>query len=86
MKLSKSQFYSRVHRIPELKFEDQRLTSYSGLVVIQAFIKRIDLKNRLKRCFEHIAQKSIIEFHIVTMILIINIMLGFRKLSGSFHK
>lgn len=80
MKLSKSQFYSRVYRIPELKFEDQRLTSYSGLVVIQAFFKKMNLKNRLKKCFEHIAQQSIIGFHVVTLILVINIMLGFRKL------
>ena len=40
----------------------------------------MNLKNRLKKCFEHIAQHSIIGFHVVTLILVINIMLGFRKL------
>jgi hypothetical protein len=80
VKLSKAHFYSRVHRIPELKFEDQRLTSYSGLVVLQAFFKRINLKNHLKKCFKHLSKKSIVGFHIVTLILIVNIMLGFRKL------
>ena len=54
MKLSKAHFHSRVHKIPELCFEDQRLSSFSGLIILQAFFTRLDLKRRLKKCFEHV--------------------------------
>jgi len=33
MKLSKSHFHSRVYKIPELFFEDQRLSSFAGLIL-----------------------------------------------------
>ena len=35
MKYSKSQIMSRAYKIPELKFEDQNLTSFAGLVIFQ---------------------------------------------------
>ena len=80
MKLSKTHFHSRVHKIPELHFEDQRLSSFSGLIVFQAFFSKLELKRRLKRCFEHIQSSSVIGMHTVTLILIIHITLGFRRL------
>ena len=80
MKLSKTHFHSHVYKIPELHFEDQRLSSFSGLIVFQAFFSRLDLKRRLKRCFEHIQSGSVIGIHTVTLILIIHITLGFRRL------
>ena len=42
VKSSKSQFISRVHKIPELRFEDQQLTSYAGLVIIQEFFMKLN--------------------------------------------
>ncbi len=32
MKYNKAQIHSRIYSIPQLKFEDQRLTSFAGLV------------------------------------------------------
>ena len=80
MKLSKAHFHSRVHKIPELCFEDQRLSSFSGLIIFQAFFTRLDLKRRLKKCFEHIPCSSSIGIHTVALIIIIHITLGFRRL------
>jgi len=80
VKLSKTHFHSRVHKIPELCFEDQRLSSFSGLIIFQAFFSKLDLKHRLKECFEHIPSSSSIGIHTVALILIIHIILGFRRL------
>jgi hypothetical protein len=35
------------HRIPEIRYEDQRLTSFAGLVVYQALFSHIRLKQQL---------------------------------------
>jgi|TARA_B100002003_G_scaffold208436_1_gene203139 hypothetical protein len=78
--LSKAHFHSRVYKIPELSFEDQRLSSFSGLIIFQAFFSKLDLKRRLKKCFTHIPSSSSIGIHTVALILIIHITLGFRRL------
>ena len=51
MKISKAQILRRVYSIPEIRFEDQRLSSYSGLVVIQELFKRLQLRSRLAGMF-----------------------------------
>jgi hypothetical protein len=38
MKCSKAAIHRKPHRIPEIKFEDQRLTSFAGLVVYQTLL------------------------------------------------
>ena len=54
MKCSKSAIHRKTHRIPEIKFEDQRLTSFAGLVVYQSLFSRIRLKQQLSGCFRHL--------------------------------
>jgi len=44
MKCSKSAIHRKTHRIPEIRFEDQRLTSFAGLVIYQSLFSRIGLK------------------------------------------
>ena len=44
MKFSKAAIHRKTHRIPEIKFENQRLTSFAGLVVYQSLFSRIGLK------------------------------------------
>ncbi len=80
MKYSRAQILRRVHSIPELRFEDQRLSSFSGLVVIQALFKKLNLPARLKRCFEHTPKNPIIGFAATTILLIVHPMLGYRRL------
>ncbi len=80
VKSSKAQVLSRVHKIPELKFEDQQLTSYAGLAIIQAFFTKLNLKARLKSCFDHLPSSAIFGNHVITLVLIVHLMLGYRKL------
>ena len=81
MKLNRSFFLSRVYKIPEIKFEGQKLSSYSGLVLFKQFFDDINLKGRLYSCFHHLSKKSVIGFERILLILIINFILGYRKIN-----
>ena len=80
MKSSKAQITAKYHKIPQVRFEDQRLTSFSGLLVFQLLFKRIGLKARLKKCFAHLTESPIYGRHLIVMLLIIHLLIGFRRL------
>jgi hypothetical protein len=80
VKSSKAQITAKFHKIPMLRFEDQQLTSFSGLLVFQLFFKRIDLKARLKKCFGHLTTSPIFGRHLIVMLLVIHLLIGFRRL------
>ena len=80
MKSSKSQIHAKFHRIPTIRFEDQQLTSFSGLLIFQLLFKRLNLKQRLKHCFSHLKVSPIFGHHLVVMLLIVHLLLGFRRL------
>lgn len=83
MKSSRAKIRRAVHKIPTIRFEsDQRLTSYAGLVVFQALFQRLDLKNRLRRCFDHLQEHAIFESATIVQVLIVHLLLGFRRLRG----
>jgi len=80
VKSSKAQIHAKYYKIPVIKFEDQRLTSFSGLLIFQALLGRINLKNRLKKCFNHLKVSPIFGRHLVVLLLIVHLLLGFRRL------
>jgi Transposase DDE domain group 1 len=80
VKLSKSQVHSNVQSIPELRFEDQRLSSFSGCVLLQRLFWKLSLRERLHRCFEHRPERLVVGFPTVVLIMIVHLMLGFRRL------
>jgi hypothetical protein len=63
-----------------LRFEDQRLTSFGGLVVFQVLFEQLQLKARLKPCFDHLRPTRIFGAHRVVLLLIVHLVLGFRRL------
>jgi len=80
VKSSKAQIQAKFHKIPMIRFEDQQLTSFSGLLIFQQLFKRINLKQRLKKCFAHLKVSPIFGRHLVVMLLIVHLLLGFRRL------
>jgi len=80
MKCSKAAVHRKTHRIPEIKFEDQRLTSFAGLVVFQSMFSQIDLKQHLSGCFRHLRVGPIFGHGVIVMLLIIHLLLGYRRL------
>ena len=83
MKSSKADISSKFHAIPQMKYEDQKLTSSAGLVVFQALFSVLNLRERLEPAFSHLKQSSQYGFHRIFLGLIIHILLGHRKLSDS---
>ncbi len=80
MKYSKREIMSRAYKIPDLKFEDQNLTSFAGLVIFQPLMLGLEMKNRLWHCFRHLNLSRIFGHHLITMLLIVHLLLGYRRL------
>lgn len=83
MKFSRSDVHCKAHKIPRLRFEDQALTSYAGLVVFQQFFAIIGLKPRLTRCFRHRQNGNVFSRATIFVQLIIHMLLGYRDLQDS---
>ena len=80
MKYSKSEVHSKVHALPKMKFENQTLTSFAGLVIFQKFFATIELRKKLRSCFGHLNNGKIFKRTTLFMQLIIHLLLGFREL------
>ena len=85
MKRSRKSVRRKAIAIPELRFEDQRLTSFAGLVVIQRFFQLISFKIRLHTCFRHLSQGKIFNRATIFMQLVVHLLLGFRELRDAAH-
>ena len=80
MKCSKSAIHRKTHCIPEIRFEDQRLTSFAGLVVFQSLFSRIGLKQQLSGCFRHLRVSPIYGHGVIVLLLTVHLLLGYRRL------
>ena len=63
-----------------IRFEAQRLTSYSGLILFQHFFTRVGIKERLRGCFRHQGGRPIYGRHVMMLLLIVHLILGHRQL------
>lgn len=82
MKLTKAAVRSSTRSIPQLRFEDQQLSSFAGIVVFQKLFQRLDLSRRLRRCFDHLPQSGAYSLHRIALLLIVHLLLGYRQLRG----
>jgi len=76
MKHSKSAVHCRFSCLPLLRFDDQQLTSYSGLVIFQLLFIDLDLKARLGRCLSHRQISPIFPNANVVMLLVVHLLIG----------
>jgi len=82
MKYSRREVRGKAYATPRLKFENQSLTSFSGLVVFQQFFALLRLKVRLARCFAHQTGK-VFGRAILFLQLVLHLLLGYRELRES---
>lgn len=80
MKLSKSHVQGKATAITTIRFEEQTLTSYAGLVVFQRFFAQLGLKQRLWGCFQHLGARAIYAHHVIMLLLVVHLLLGHREL------
>ena len=83
MKYSRSEVHSNTWKIPSIQFEDQTLTSFSGLILFQSLFARLGLREKLYACFRHLSTRSIFGHHVIVLLLVIHLLLGYRKLRDS---
>ena len=80
MKYSKTEVHCKTHGLPALRFEDSQLTSFSGLVLLQALFARLGVKERLRRCFSHLTVSAIFGHATLVLCLVLHLTLGYRRL------
>jgi phage anti-repressor protein len=80
VKYSKRNIFCRMFKIPVIKFESHQLTSFAGLVIYQPLLQSLDFKAQLKKCFNHLKVSEIFGHHIVMLLLIFHLLMGFRRL------
>lgn len=80
MKCSRAEIHRKTHKLPALSFEDQQLTSFSGLVIFQALFTRLQLKRRLSGCFQHLHVTPIFGHGVMVLLLVVHLLLGYREL------
>ena len=85
MKPSRKSVHTKASAMPELRFEDARLTSFAGLVIIAQLWTRLKLKARLQTCFRHLSGGQIFDRATLFLQLIIHLLLGFRELRDVAH-
>lgn len=85
MKHSRKSVKRKGHAIPRIRFEQQRLTSFSGLVLLQPFLAAIDFKADLTRCFRHRRVGQVYGRAVVFLQLIVHLLLGYRDLRESVY-
>jgi len=70
MKCSRAEVHCKTHSLPQLRFEDSQLTSFSGLILIQELFLRLGLKERLRRCFSHLKVSPIFGYPTLVLCLV----------------
>jgi len=80
MKSGRSAVAYKTRALPQLRFEDQAITSFSGLVIFQKLSDQLDLKSRLRGCFQHRQTTPIFGPWRIVLLLIVHLLLGYRQL------
>ena len=81
MKLSLKSIRNRFNKILRPHFEEQQLTSFSGIVIFQSLFTKLNLKKRLSSCFRHLSGSEGYSHGIISQLLLIHLLIGFRRLS-----
>lgn len=80
MRLSRQEVRSATHALPEIRFEDHDLTSFSGLVILQALSNGLQLRKMLQDCVRHLSSSASYGASTMLLILITHSFLGWRRL------
>ena len=80
MKPARHEVHRRASKIPEIQFEEQKLTSFSGLVIFQKLFQNLDLREKLRCCFAHVKSSAIFKYHEIVLALVVHLLLGYRRL------
>jgi hypothetical protein len=76
VKSSKAEIQAKFHEIPAIRFEDQKLTPFSRLLIFQVLFSQLRIKERLKRFIEHLKVSPIFGRKLVVLLPIVHLVIG----------
>lgn len=85
MKSTKSSVRCKSVVVPQVQFDEQRLTSFAGLIVFQRLFIDLDLKAKIAGCFSHQRDGGIFPHSALILLLVVHLLLGFRRLKHLAH-
>jgi len=85
MKHSRRSVKRKAVAVPNVKFEQQRLTSWAGVVLLQVFFASIGFRDALARCFSRLRAGKVYARSTLFFQLVIHLLLGFRNLRESAY-
>lgn len=85
MRLSRKQVTFASHALPGLRFEEQELSSFGGLVILQALFGRLDLRSRLRAAVRHLPSSGGYCASRIVLLLVVHLALGWRRLRDLDH-
>ncbi len=80
MRVSRKSVASARHAVPEIRFEEQELTSFGGLVILQALLEELGLRSRLRAAVGHLSSGCGYCASRITLLMIVHLFIGFRRL------
>lgn len=80
MRVSRKDVTSATRAIPEICFEDQELTSFGGLVMLQALMQDLDIRSRLRATTRHLSSTGGYCASRIVLLLVVHLFLGWRRL------
>jgi hypothetical protein len=85
MKISKKDLKNRFTALPNIKFDEQSLTSYAGIPILQLLFIRLGLRDRVRQCFAGVHDSSGYTCSTVALFIVVHLLLGHRKLSDVMY-
>jgi len=76
MRVSRKDVSSASHALPEIRFEKQELTSFGGLVLLQAVDLSIGLRAQLRSAVRHLPTGGAYSASRILLLLIVHMFLG----------
>lgn len=80
MRVSRKDVTSATHATPEVRFEEQELTSFGGLVMLQALLRETQLRSRLRSAVRHLAPSGGYCASRIALLMIVHLFIGWRRL------
>ena len=80
MRVSRRDVSSASHAVPEVRFEDQELTSFGGLILLQAFDRGCGLREKLRAAVRHLPTRGAYSAGRIVFLLVVHMFLGWRRL------
>jgi len=80
MRVSRKDVTSATHAVPEVRFEEQELTSFGGLVMLQALLHETGLRARLRSAVRHLSSSTGYCASRIALLLIVHLFIGWRRL------